>query len=142
MPVPAPWIRRPIRRTAKAGDQAQRSVPKMNREAAAMNSVRSLKRLFKKDDVGRITARTSRYPVVIHCTVDVVIPNSLIRVGKVTFIDVSTMIPQKEVRPVAIIDKISFGVILRSNSIAIKQILSVSDARPDILRHMHLLINP
>ena len=61
-----------------------------------------------------MTARISRYPVVIHCTVDVPMPNSFISVGNVTFMAVSTTTPEKDMMPAARIDSTSFASIFFS----------------------------
>ncbi len=53
-----------------------------------------------------MTDRTSRYPVVIHCTRDVSTPNSSMRAGNVIFIAVSMTTPEKERSPVAIKEQI------------------------------------
>ena len=63
-----------------------------------------------------IIARIRRYPVVIHCTVEVPMPNSSIRVGKVTFMAVSTTTPEKDMIPAAMMEKISFASIFFSDS--------------------------
>ena len=74
-------------------------------------------RSFKYPEVGITTASTSRYPVVIHCTREVEIPNSFIREGKVTFIAVSITTPVKDSIPAAMIEKISRLSRRRSNCI-------------------------
>lgn len=63
-----------------------------------------------------MTARTRRYPVVIHCTEEVPIWNSSIKEGKVTFMAVSTTTPEKDIMPVATIDRISFRSIFYLHS--------------------------
>ena len=117
MPVPAPWRSRPRRRRRKSGDQAPRSVPRMKSPAAVKKSPFMGNRSFKYPEVGITTASTSRYPVVIHCTREVEIPNSFIREGKVTFIAVSITTPVKDSIPAAMIEKISRLSRRRSNCI-------------------------
>ncbi len=46
-------------------------------------------------------ATTSRYTDVIHCTTLEVTENWRMSVGKVTFMDVSTITPQNDMSPVA-----------------------------------------
>ena len=71
-----------------------------------------------KGDDGIMIARTRRYPVVHHCTNAVPMPNSRIRVGNVTFIDVSTTMPVKVMSADARIEQINFISNFRSNSIS------------------------
>lgn len=73
---------------------------------------------------GDYYTRTRRYPVVIHCTEEVPIWNSSIKEGKVTFMAVSTTTPEKDIIPVATIDRISFRSIFLSSF---------------IFRHLHFL---
>ena len=55
--------------------------------------------------MGITTASTSRYPVVSHWTVEVLMENSSIRVGKVTFMAVSITTPVKDSNPAATMDR-------------------------------------
>lgn len=101
IPVAAPCISRPASSTEKWGASAHSTVAPRNSRLATRNSAFSVWRRFRKDDSGTTRANASRYPVVSHCTVEVPMPNSRIRVGKVTFMAVSLTTPENDISPVA-----------------------------------------
>ena len=61
---------------------------------------------LRYDDNGTTSETTSKYPVVSHWTVDVLIWNSPIRIGNSTFIKVSVRMPMNAMIPVAKIERI------------------------------------
>lgn len=107
MPVPIPCSMRPAMRTGKFGDHMPRSVPAAKNKTAAAKICLVRKHFFNQDEVGMMIASISRLIVVTHCTVEVVIPNSFIRVGKMTFIAVSAQTPVKVRSPVAMTEMIT-----------------------------------
>ena len=101
IPVPMPCSIRPMISITKLGDHMPRSVPTRKKAMAAPKRVRVRKHFFSQDEVGIIIASINKLMVVTHCTVDVVMPNSFIKVGKITFIAVSAHTPVNVKRPVA-----------------------------------------
>lgn len=63
-----------------------------------------------------MTAKTSKYAVVIHWTVAVLTSNSSMSAGNVTFMTVSTTTPENDMMPVATTDMMSRASSTRSNS--------------------------
>ena len=107
---------RPISKNTNAGASIHRRVPEIKRRLAEIKSVFIFTVSRKKAEDGIIIARARRYPVVHHCTISVLISNSLMRVGKETFMDVSTIIPIRARSAVDIIESISLKSSFLSNS--------------------------
>lgn len=63
-----------------------------------------------------MTAKTSKYAVVIHWTVAVLTPNSSMSAGNVTFMAVSTTTSANDMMPAATTDIMSRASSTRSNS--------------------------
>ena len=117
IPVPTPCISRPRSSSAKTGADAHITVPMIKSVIAVTKRRLVVKRLLSHEDAGMIMESISRYPVVIHCTVDVPTPNSFMSDGNVTFMAVSTTTPENDMSPVATIDIISLASILLSNCV-------------------------
>ena len=115
IPVPIPCSIRPMIKTRKLGDHIPSKVPARKKKIAAPNSVRVRKHFFNQDDVGMMMASINRLMVVTHCTVDVVMLNSFINVGKMTFIAVSAHTPVNVSNPVATTEIITRASKRRSN---------------------------
>ena len=100
-PEPMPWITRASRMTGKVWPTIMIAEPVTARTTAAMNRDFSRKRRFRNDDSGIVAATTSRYTVVIHCTVAVFTPNSVMSSGNSTVITVSVRMPMNASEPTA-----------------------------------------
>ena len=115
-PVPRPCTTRPAMSIQNAGAAAHSTVPAAKSAMAATNSVFVRKRRLKNDDSGTTQASTSRYPVVIHCTLAVSTENSAISVGNVMFMAVSTTTPANDMMPQATTDRMRRASTRRSKA--------------------------
>ncbi len=90
--VPQACTTRPTSRTPKPGARALSNVPVLNRLSDARKMCRGVKRSSRKPVIGMTTAIVNRNPLVNHCTVVVVTPNSTVRSRSATLRIVSLRI--------------------------------------------------
>lgn len=99
IPVPTPCIARPNNNKSKRGDKISMISPKVNKRTPRIKIflVEILNLICEL--IGTIVAITNKTSVFTHWTWSVVIENSLINVGKVTVVAVSSNIPKNESIP-------------------------------------------